>query len=273
MEKILVPFGLEDKASENAINHAAEIAGKSGAEIILYHAFMPVSAPPLPYIQTFVNELKAVSREKLKSYVEKLKTLYPKIRFRLRSSVSYIHPGLSAIVNKVKPDLSILGLHKRSAVEELLLGSTSLELFLNTHSRVLAIPQSARSAPIKKIMFAANAGELDEVDYSMITEFQKLFNAKLLLLSVVDRKTPASEKETVKERLNEQFKLSNPEILVKTSRDIIREIKKTIREEAPSILVMSPGEKSLWRLLFNDSNSRAILKNSKIPVLMVPYKK
>jgi nucleotide-binding universal stress UspA family protein len=272
MKKILVPFDF-DNTSRNAVRYAIQIAKKSGASIVLYHGFIPVYAPELPYINDYISEFQSLYTGRLNSYVRRLSRHFPGINIQGRVQSAYILQGISGFIGREKPDLVVIGLNKKSFLEEALIGSTSLQIVLKTETPVIAVPLKAREFKADKVLIATDFHTFGKNDLNPLVKLLHFFDAEITVMGILKRDHfSESEIEGGKVLLGRLFRKIPHRILLKEGNDIPRIIRGVLKEEKSNILVMMPGNKSFLEILMGKSSTRDILRAIDLPVLLLGEK-
>ena len=123
--KVLVPTDFSPSAAE-ALDHAAELAKKLDAEIVLLHVLQPLtthlSVPPLvPLPPEWVKSVRMQAEAELKKESHRIKQV--KVTTELRDGP--IHDTVLAAASELKADLIVIGTHGRRGLSHVLLGSVA----------------------------------------------------------------------------------------------------------------------------------------------------
>jgi nucleotide-binding universal stress UspA family protein len=192
MKKILVPTDFS-KTSVTALEVAAEIAKKSGAEITLLHVVE--EATPDSYNITGewqTNEdwsdklftLKLL--EKAKGQLEKL-VLDPrfssvKVNGELRLGNAF--HGMRTIIAEHKVDLVVMGTRGKSKLEEMIIGSNTERIVRHSRCPVLSVHKKPAKVDFKNIVYATAMHKDEEVFTKIIKRTQQLYDSTIHLVRV-----------------------------------------------------------------------------------------
>jgi nucleotide-binding universal stress UspA family protein len=197
MKKILVPTDFS-KTAAIALDTAADIAKKSGAELILIHVVEQASggsfnvAGQVAY-DTFEDRLfnfKLI--EKAQKQLEKV-VLDPKYSdVKLNGELRFGNPfhGIRAIIAEQKVDLIVMGTAGHTKLEEVIIGTNTEKVVRISKCPVLTVNKKPATSNFKNIVYATAMGKDEEV-FCMIQPYiwfvsihRAIFSATLLLKMV-----------------------------------------------------------------------------------------
>ncbi|WP_424631769.1 universal stress protein [Bradyrhizobium sp. SYSU BS000235] len=147
-ESVLAPVDFSD-ASANAIKAARNLGLLSGNRLEILHGFSPFAKGKMsmagldqPDIDDHVlSERQEVTGELTAFLVQ---NDLARLRAALRVEEGASFEAISARIDKMRPDLLVMGTHGRSGLLKVLLGSVTEEALRSLNVDILAVPQSKR---------------------------------------------------------------------------------------------------------------------------------
>ncbi len=267
------------KTALNAARYATKMAKAIGVDhIILYHAYdnltvvtdLPMTdiAPPLVKEQSLSN-LEAVQAELEQELGEN-----SGINIQLVTNNFPLLRGIEELAEEWHADLVVAGTTGRSNLEQVLIGSNTVNLASSLKLPFLIIPADADYKPIHKIVFAC---DLRKVSHSTpvaeIGQWLERLRAKLLVLNVTSE-GKRTDSVTVTELHNMHSLLDgfHPEYHYTTSDDIAEEIEDFAEDHDAGLIVTIPKSYGFFERLFRRSVSKQLIKKSDIPLLLLKEK-
>ena len=193
MQKILVPTDFSPLASY-ATSAAVQIAGKTGAEVILLHvvempgASFSVTGQQIDSDEFDLYTLKLIA--KTKEDLVKVVSAYEDDKVKLVSSlhIGNAYQAIAQAITEQEVDLVVMGSHGASGWEETFVGSNAEKVVRRSSCPVLVIKQKFDLNEIKSIIFAADFNEDNHV-IDRVKATQEILGAKLHLVKI---NTPAN---------------------------------------------------------------------------------
>lgn len=269
MKHILIPTDFSETAND-ALHYALELSLLSGADCTLVHAY----EMPYDFASQMENRIVAIeknARKKLQEYAEQLKqdARYQSIYFHL-----YVEEGPPARVvenlsEEAKADLVVIGLNKHSGWENFLSGNTGAEMVERSRVPVLAVPAGMPFTKPKEIVYAAAYREEDIGNLEELSEFARLFDARLRVIHIAKKNT-ADEKHRFR-GFSEEVKdtLSYPNVVqeLHIAGDVEEGIQKAAGTEGV-LLSMAHYHKPFFKDLFSKSHTEEMAKETRVPLLV-----
>ncbi len=191
MKKILVPTDFSTEAG-NALQVAAYLAGRSGAQLHLLHvvdASMGGGFSAMGQVQDysmddlFVLKMMEMNKKRLHDLAEGLQAQgVSNVTYDIR--VGQIFSAITEQAHAQGADLVVMGTKGSSGLAELLVGSNTERIVRLSRVPVLSVRNAPAGFAIKTIVFASNfeADQLPAV--SSIKKLQELFGARVHLVYV-----------------------------------------------------------------------------------------
>lgn len=218
MKTILVPTDFSEQA-QYALDLAYGIAKKSSAIVKLlnvveaphgtsFNAMGEVTAPDGMDSMFFAQLLKR-QRENLEKLVKNPK--YEDIDVEGEVEVGNPYESISRTITDHHVDLVIMGTQGSSGLEEMLVGSNTEKVVRRAKCPVLTVKEAVDPDSIKNIVFATNLRDASEKLVGALLELQKLFSAKLHIISVNTPSTFETDRFYRKEmkKFVDQHKIEN----------------------------------------------------------------
>jgi nucleotide-binding universal stress UspA family protein len=218
MKTILVPTDFSEQA-QYALDLAYGVAKKSSATVKLlnvveaphgtsFNAMGEVTAPDGMDSMFFAQLLKR-QKDNLAKLVKNPK--YEDINVEGEVEVGNPYESISRTITDHQVDLVIMGTQGSSGLEEMLVGSNTEKVVRRAKCPVLTVKEAVDPDSIKDIVFATNLRDASEKLVSALLELQKLFNAKLHIISVNTPSTFETDRFYRKEmkKFVDQHKIEN----------------------------------------------------------------
>lgn len=191
MKTILVPTDFSEQA-KYALDLACGIAAKSDATVQLlnvveapqgtsFNAMGEVTAPD-GMDSLFFAQLLKKQREELTKLVKDPK--YKDVQLEGEVVVGNPYENISRNIADREVDLVVMGTQGSSGIEEVLVGSNTEKVVRRAKCPVLTVKEAVDPESIKDIVFATNLRDTNERLVKELLNLQKLFDAKLHLISV-----------------------------------------------------------------------------------------
>lgn len=191
MKKILVPVDFS-KPAMNAAEVAADIARKSGAQLILLHVIEEIVGDSINVEgevgvgsnwETKIFTVKLI--EKAKKQLAKLleDSRFEGVRTKSELRLGTPYHGMNSIIVDHKVDLVVMGTSGRSDLEEMIIGSNTEKVVRTAHCPVLTVHNKS-SKDFKNIVYATGMNKDEEVFSRVIRTTQKLYDSTVHLVRI-----------------------------------------------------------------------------------------
>ena len=193
MKKILVPTDFSKQANI-ATAVAADIARKSGADLVLLHVIEEVSGGSFN-VEGEVASLQQDAEDSLfnlkliqkaRKALEKA-VLDPTIRdVNADGELRVGNPfnAMRALIEKKKFDLVVMGTSGHTKIEEMLIGTNTEKIVRFSKVPVLTVQQKPVSNNFKKIVYATSMAKEEEVFSRMVKRTQQIYNSNIHLVRI-----------------------------------------------------------------------------------------
>jgi len=211
MKKILVPTDFSKQATL-AVEVAADIARKAGAELILLHVIEEavgnsmniegqVTADAGWEEKLFTMKLIEKAKKQMAKFTDDSKLDGIKVKQELRIGSPY--HGMNTIISEKKVDLVVMGTAGRSELEQMIIGSNTEKVVRTAHCPVLTVHNKPQSKDFKNIVYATSMDKHEEVFSRIVRTTQKIYDSTIHLVRI---NTPGNfQRDAVVKRYMQDF--------------------------------------------------------------------
>ncbi|WP_372793961.1 universal stress protein [Lutibacter sp.] len=273
MKTIIHATDFSDNAI-SALKYAYSLCKKTNAALLVIHVFNnstlastindPILIPIEESIQKKNTQLKEFCKFHLGSDIE---TLNIQIEAIENSSVV---AGIISKTDELYASMIVTGMKGKSALEKLLMGSTTKKLIEKAPCPILAIPINATLKNIKTIVYTTDFEEEDIIAIFRLAEIAKIFNATIKIVHVFKKSDTNSEQEMewFKEILKQKVTYKNLEFEVVFSDEIYNYLVFYLNKvDADLIGMLERGNKGLIRKIFHKDLVKKIEGTIHIPLI------
>ena len=180
-----------------------------------------------------------------------------------------LEEGMAAYCADINPELVVMGFSGKNALTRLIAGSNTIKAIQNLHYPILVVPPQAEFIPLRKIGFACDYKQvIATTPVEPLKALIRDFNAELHVLNI-EYSNQNYSKEVIEESIaiSELLKDLHPEYHAITAPDVTTGINWFAEKEKLDWVVVIPKKHKLVEKLFNRSNTKDLLQNTKMPVL------
>ncbi len=273
MKKILVPTDFSDDA-RNASHYAARLAEKTGARLILLHAYMlPTPVSEVPYVMVNAEEMQKENEEMAKAEAEKLESTY-KISVDYVVRLGFPSDEIEILSEDQQTDLVIMGLKGKGRLEKIV-GSTTTSTLKKIARPLLIIPEKTSYSDIRQITYATDYSySFNSGIYKTLLELISLFNASINIVHV-EKKTDEGKSQIIsgEQNLEPLFKNVPHQFQIVKDSDVKHGIESYLNDHPTDLLVMVTHEHNFWERIFGKSHTKDMVYHTHIPLLVLKDRK
>ena len=275
MTKILIATDFSANAS-SAIYYGLNLAKVMNAEVILFNAFVTVPAIGIDGGPGIMNE--TVTKAGMDSHQDTMDRLIEDIPEEESKGVkisSFIANGdpvynICDYVKKNNVDMVLMGTQGESRLEEILFGSTTVEVMKQSNCPVLAIPPNAEFYGIKKIVYATDLEKKDIEVIEHLCEFARIFDSEVVIFHVFleDNMTYQEEADEFNAMLNARVKYPNMKkesVTYARTHDAILDV---VKKDLANMMVMREKDRGIFSRLFHVDMVKRINYHTNIPLMV-----
>lgn len=260
MKTILVGVDFT-KSAENTINYAIEVAIKSEAKVLLFHA---LTAPVVHTTSGLVfmdneNFVKSDAK-KMEELQQQLSQKHPKVKIEIELTYDSIRERVSKLSKKNKISLTVLGLETKSKISKFIYGTTSADLTGKIDCPIITVPEKYKHQQIKKILVAVDNKE--NIGSGLSKRIHSTIDFIGAKAEFVHIKT--EDELELGEKNRHPFPITN----IKAS-DFQTGISNYAKKSKADAIMLISHNYSAFHNLFLDSNSKKIILSSNIPVVSI----
>src|SRR5688572_26843511 len=211
MKKILDPTDFS-KPAALATDVAADIAKRSGAELILLHVVEGASEGSFniegeaTYSGDWEDKIFTLKLiEKAKKQLTRLAgdEKYSDIKVRQELRMGSPYHGMNAIIADKKVDLVVMGTSGKSDLEQMIIGSNTEKVVRHAHCPVLTVHNKPIRKEFKNIVYATSMDKDEEIFSRIVRKTQQLYDATVHLVRI---NTPGNfQRDAVVKKYMEDF--------------------------------------------------------------------
>ena len=272
MKTILVATDFSE-AAHNACLYAGELAKAFNARLILFSAYEQVPVPVSEIAVLNLEEMGIHVQHQLEDEKEALTREY-KIPVETMSKPGIAARGILQTVAEKKVDIIIAGMKKTGAAMRRLFGSTVTALIKKLSVPLLIVQEKTSFVNISTIALAT---ESDAGPYSgphlldILREIGERFHSKLYLVRIA--RNQLHEAYEVQNRpfiLSRMVRTLDPSYECIEGKDIPQALNDFNEAYHVNLLGILPHEHHFLQWLYYNSITRAMVFESKIPLLILP---
>ncbi len=263
--KILVGIDYS-KSSQNALYYALMLASKSQAKVTLLHVF------DFPIVHTnsgiYTLDYKTMKDNDLARLAEVKKEAlkkFPQADIELLNTTDSLKSFVKDLAKKKKIDLVVMGLETKSKISKFIYGTTGVNLSTHIDCPVIIVPESYKEHELKHAVISVDNKEtIKKRTADKAIGFIEQHKAKHEMLYVkteddfllIYEKNPASQ--------NKKWNIKTLE-----AKDFQSGIDKYMKTTKTDLVVLFSRSYSALYRFFNETNTKLIAFNSKVPVMSV----
>lgn len=272
MKTILVPTDFSDPAN-NALDYAAQLAHTLKARLLLMHVFWtPVyEFDSRQETQAKEKDFREYAQQQLAQTEKRILSNYPELQLEI-----VIRNGLSTpdeivrIAHIHRAFLLVMGTKGASRLEEILIGSNTLDVIEKAECPVLAIPENARWQGIQHIVAAVDHHDSDITALYELTELAERYHAQITVLHQTDEEHAIAE-QTILRQLTQQVRKQtaypNIKYTLLEGDNLVEALDEYIDQHSTDILAMSTRKQSVFSRVFGKSYTKKMMQHTRIPLL------
>lgn len=274
MKKILTAVDFSE-SSVNAAKYALQLAqGVTGASLTLYYTYEIITpgsdGTPLLVDSEARKTVALIALNNLKAELGPSGNITVDVIAEAGSFTS----SLEKYVEHLGIDLVVMGITGSTRLEQIIIGSNTLNLINKDICPVLIVPSGVSYKPIKT---AALTTDLKNVETTTpvksLASFLNTFHPELYVAHVALEAGDIPDSEIAeKEKLETILKQYSPKYFYIHEEDFTVAIDKFVEEYQPDIIITVPREHSFLSRLFKESYTKKLAYNSHLPILAIHSK-
>jgi nucleotide-binding universal stress UspA family protein len=273
MKKFLVPTDFSE-TSKNAAKYAAQMAaGIPGAKVILINISDKFTAgsDSSPLTET-KKDRRTILQAALAHVAEEMRSLANvEIEFVIEEGSSLVET-LDRYVRHQGVNMIVMGITGASRLEQLFIGSNTLDMVDAGVCPVMIIPPDAQYHPIKNVLFASDFKDVETtVPAVPVKSVLDLFKASLHIVNVDSEHYVDITDEYKAQRVKLETILGSyqPEFYFIRQYDFLDAVSQFTQDKNIDVIVTVPKEHSFLSGLFKTSHTKKLAYHSHVPIIAI----
>lgn len=216
------------------------------------------------------SQIIADEKEKLEKEIERLTAKYNNILHEFLPIVDYDN-FIGAVKQSIDNyDIEVVVMGTKGATNSIqkLFGSNTLRVIENIKIPVLAIPDSSKIKPIKRIVFTTNLNR----NYSLnnlkfLVDFAEHYNCEVHILHISESNKFTKDHENIKQQLDDIFKNTSHELIDVSKAGFLATVLNYIEANRIDMFSMVSRRHSFFEKLFSEQKIEKIANHIDVPFL------
>ena len=276
IKNILVPTDFS-VTSRNAFHYARVLAEATDAQITVVHIepyYMSVSEVPItPIYVPNDNKLTEAMEEFIADDSGEEDSIMVQSKVKTKILRGDPTSQLVDMASHKDVDLIVMGTTGLQDFISKIIGSISLEVANKAHCPVLLVPRDAKWCPIETIMFATTYESASPKLVREITDFTRIFKAKVDFVHVDN--APLDRDEDMDRLFDELFAEADPDFsfeIHNIKRDnIVEGLKKYADKNKVNLIAFVNEHRNFWQNLIHSSVTQNVAISTNKPMLVMHF--
>lgn len=266
IKKILCPVDYSVNAAK-AVDFAVSIAHKTGAQLVLIHAFSG-SLGTADYTDRGPHSVRDNELIKLQTWADKIHSLPGEEQLLIECVAMQGRPDTSIVnfADEHAIDLIVMGTQGATHLDEMLFGTVTSHVIKKSDLPVLAIPSSAEFISLQSILVALELDTEGDKFLDQVVAFARAFQAEIRVLHII---TEGEEVQAgpLQKLIKQRYQYPNLKFFSLFDEDVVDGIEQFLSGHPSDILAMQTRRRSFWESLFSPSQTLGVAKFGDIPLL------
>ena len=271
MKTILLPTDYSQTA-KNAAIYAFELSKQIGVnKIILYNAYQaPVAVDPsLPVMQLLnMEDIQKISEEGMKTFKNDLENYADgDIKIETLNEFAILHNNIEEVCEKTRTDLIVMGITGGGGLEEVLIGSNTINVVNHTKVPVLIVPAEAKYTQVEEIVLVCDYKKIDEaIPQKQLKNILESTKAKLFVLNIDHNKDHENDLQEAF-NLDTTLKDYNPEYHHVDKKDFAEAVNEFVANNKVDMIITIPKKYGFFESIFKRSHTKQLAYHTHVPLL------
>lgn len=273
MKKILVPTDFSE-TSKNAASYAAQMAARiPGAKVILINVSDKFTAgsDSSPLTET-KKDRRTILQQALARMGEEMRSVANvEIEFAIEEGSSLVET-LERYVRHQGVNMIVMGITGASRLEQLFIGSNTLDMVDAGVCPVMIIPPNAKFEPIKNVLFASDFKDVETtVPTEPVRSVLDLFNPTVHVVNVDSEHYVeiTDEYKAQRSKLENILNGYQTEFYFIRQYDFLDAVSQFTQDKNIDVIVTVPKERSFLSGLFKTSHTKKLAYHSHVPIVAI----
>jgi nucleotide-binding universal stress UspA family protein len=273
MKKILVPTDFSDTSKNAALFAAQMVADLQDAKIILIHVSDKITGGSDGSPLTEDDDDRRIILTQALSQLsdELLAVVKVPIEFVMEKGTSLVET-LTRYVRYQAIDLVVMGITGATRLEQIFMGSNTLEMAKESACPVLIVPPDAKYRKIKNVVLASDFKDVDTtIPLAPVKATLDLFKPALHVVNVDSEHYVelTDEYKAERKKLETMLKDYAPEFYFIRQYDFFDAISQFADDKNIDLIVIVPRERSFLSGLFKTSHTKKLAYHSHVPIVAI----
>lgn len=273
MKTIIVPTDFSATAY-NAARYALGLAAQTGAtRILLYHAYelvMPIPDVPTSIPMVDPNEMKEAAIEGLDRMKSELSAETPAgVTIEIKADNNLLAAHIDELCKREVADLVVMGTMGGTHLEEVLVGSNTVDVVKHTTCPVIVVPAKSGYRPIRKVVFACDFKKIGEhTPVEPLKKLLNIFKAELHVLNI-DNKGLNNDTPMASLLMDTFLEGYYPVYHFVEADNVVQGIMDFGEKENADLIMIVPRKHGLFEGIFKRSRTTQLTFHTRIPLLAI----
>ena len=269
MKTILVATDFSSPAN-NAVDYAAHLAQKTGAELILFNAYtMSVHANNSHSSSAVFKKLMKEDEDRLIETAQKLKESFP-ITVKSVFMTDGTIPSLKKYLKVQTVDLVVMGIES-NLTEYKLFGNTTTDAIKMRQFPLLVVPNDIKFDGYNNILYACDPSHISSTtNINALKDLVSAYNAELDVLHVLTDNNDAKKDEALEVKMESILQGVNHAYKYIQNTNVGEGIKEGLDAYPAELLVMIPHKIGFFESLLKGSQTSQMTIKTRVPLLVIP---
>ncbi|MCU0380167.1 MAG: universal stress protein [Chitinophagaceae bacterium] len=272
MKKIVVPVDFSD-ASRNAATYTALMSNDiPESELLLYNVYDKFSAgTDGSLLAEEEDAMKIISDNALHNLRNEILPL-TKSTIGILSENGTLAVNLEKLVLRNGIDLVVMGINGASKLEQVLIGSNTLDVIKKDSFPVLIVPPLAKYARIHTAVFASDFKDVRKsTPVVALRNLLDLFRPDLHVIHIDEEQVAHMGDDFKKEKgaMDELLRGFNPEYSFLEAHDFVKGINNYVKDHHADLIITVPHRHNFIADLFSKTHTEKLVYHTDVPVLAV----
>jgi nucleotide-binding universal stress UspA family protein len=272
MKKFLVPTDFSE-TSKNAARYAIQmLSGKPTVKIVLYYVYGPTSGSDGSLLTEDEMDRHTILGHALSNMKEELSPLGDVPIECVAEAGTSLVENIERYVRHHGIDMVIMGITGATKIEQIFMGSNTLNLIKEGVCPVMIIPPDARYQEIKEVALTSDFKDVEStIPFAPIKSLLDLFKPTLYIINVDSEHYVeiTDEYKIEREKLEKHFAAYNPQFAFIRLYDFVDAIHNFSRDRGIDFIITIPRRHSFLGGLFKTSHTKKLVYHSTIPIVAV----
>jgi nucleotide-binding universal stress UspA family protein len=176
-----------------------------------------------------------------------------------------LHSNIQEICERTGADLIIMGITGGGGLEEVLIGSNTINVVNHTSVPVLIIPSDAVYRPIEEIVLVCDYKKIEsEIPQERLRSFLEVFKPKLFVLNV-SHDSGSADVET--SSLDSMLNNYQPEYHHADRKDFAEAVNEFVAQNKVDLIITIPKKHGFFESIFKKSHTKQLAYHTHVPLL------